>query len=1284
MANRTYFLKAKSIHNKFKLKQINSNYLGANTLIRIDTIYLVNIASTQQINLATLASLLDANLLELQIDKHQIVIAPRVGSISPWSSKATDILLNCGLQVNRIEQCQYLVFKHNISTDEINRAKIYDRMIEYVYANTNDLLQLFSVHPPSPDKELSIVQNPHNLDTIDKTLGLALSDAEKAYLLHSYDQINKEPTVTELMMFAQANSEHCRHKIFNAQWTIDGEQQEKSLFCMIRNTEASTSKPAISAYKDNSAVFAGGVTTRWLVADDKQYIEVTNIADILIKVETHNHPTAISPFPGAATGNGGEIRDEAATGQGARPKAGLTGFSVSHLKIPNFTQIWEQDTIGKPARISSALEIMLAAPLGGAAFNNEFGRPNICGYFRSMEIKTVDYGWRGYHKPIMLAGGLGTINHDLAIKQDTQVDDCLVVLGGPAMLIGLGGGAASSMTSGRSCEDLDFASVQRGNPEMERRCQEVIDSCWQKQQDSPIRSIHDVGAGGLSNAMPELLDDAGLGGILELRNLQIDSSAMTPMEIWCNESQERYVLSIKPEKLAEFQQICKRERCPYAVLGIATLKPQLTVTDKHFKDKPVEIPMSLLFGNTPKTFKHIQTQTPHLKKFDTTKITIANAVTQLLNFPTIASKKYLITIGDRTVSGLIHRDQMVGPWQVPVADCGVTIRDYDSYAGEVMAIGEKAPLALLHGAASARMAIGEALTNCVANNIGELANLKISANWMAASGHGREDATLFAAVKAIGEQLCPQLDIGIPVGKDSLSMHSSWDEDGITQQVTAPMSVLISIFANLKDIRKSITPYFDNNCEHNLYLIDLAAGKKRLGGSSLAQVYSQLGDDAPDLDSVVSIKQFWQIMQQAIAQEIIAAYHDISDGGIFTTLLEMCIASQCGAAISLDYSKLATINIMFSEELGAVVAIEKNTCDKFEHLIKQYTLSANIHKLGVTQSDKALSFTHNKQTVYTGNVTELHKQWSHTSYQMTMLRDNPSTCQQEFALISANDKGLLPKINFQYDNSIIAAYINTTKPKIAILREQGVNGQKEMAMAFHRAGFASYDVHMQDLISGNINLTEFQGLAACGGFSYGDVLGAGKGWANSILFHPEIKAQFTEFFANEAKFALGVCNGCQMLSHLKNIIPGSHNWPEFLNNTSQQFEARFSSVKIIQSNSIFFAGMQGAEIPIAIAHGQGRASFDAKQSLNIAACYIDNDGHATQDYPLNPNGSQLALAAVANAKGNVMIMMPHPERVFRTVQMSWYPKQWHHKSAQPLSDNSPWMRMFYNARKFLT
>ncbi|MFK8013154.1 MAG: phosphoribosylformylglycinamidine synthase [Marinicellaceae bacterium] len=1274
MQKKVIILKGNSILSPYRLEKINRSLLEQkNKVISVSNVFVIDINNQVEIELDKLKKLLDVKN-NLEVNHNNLFIGPRIGSISPWSSKATDIVNNCGFKsINRIEQVHCYTFSSKVTQEEV--PHLYDRMMEMVYTNVEELELLFEEHKPKQDENLSIINTPENLTIIDKKLGLALSTQEKKYLIESYKLIEKEPTSTELMMFAQANSEHCRHKIFNADWIIEGIKQEKSLFSMIRNTEQKTTKPAISAYKDNSAVFSGGESSRWNISDNRIYEESQKVTDILIKVETHNHPTAISPFPGAATGSGGEIRDEAATGQGSRPKAGLTGYSVSHLQIPGHIQEWELKTIGKPNRIASSLEIMIEAPLGGAAFNNEFGRPNICGYFRSMEIETPDFGWRGYHKPIMLAGGMGTINRELAIKQDTQDGDYLIVLGGPAMLIGLGGGAASSMTSGSSCEDLDFASVQRENPEMQRRCQEVIDACWTKSKDSPIRSIHDVGAGGLSNAMPELLDDAGLGGMLEIRNLQIDSKDMSPMEIWCNESQERYVISIKPEKLHIFEKICQRERCPYAVLGQATTKKHLILNDSHFNNKPVDIPMNLLFGSTPKTKKQIERMRPDLCPFNRKGISIYEAVEKILKFPTVASKRYLITIADRTVSGLVHRDQMVGPWQVPVSDCGVTLRDFKSDSGEAMAIGEKAPLALISGASSARMAVCEALTNIVANDIGDLSNIKLSANWMAASGHGREDEILFDAVKAIGEELCPALGIGIPVGKDSLSMNTQWN-DGLDKQVKAPVSLIISAFANIKDINKSITPYFDRNEKQHVFYVDLANGQKRLGGSSLLQVYQQLGNVSPDLESVDIIKSFWEMMQNSISNDLISAYHDISDGGLFVSVLEMCIASQCGMKVKLDFSKQNTLDVMFSEELGAVITVSDQKLEQFKAAIKGLEINDHTHLVAITnKSSDKLEFIHHKDSVFKQDLKSLQIQWEQTSHWMASLRDNPKTSNEEFLTIGRDKNGLTPKVDFEFDNSVIAPYVNLEKPKVAILREQGVNGQKEMAMAFHLSGFECHDIHMQDILDGKINLMEYQGITACGGFSYGDVLGAGKGWANSILFHENIKQQFAEYFNDNNRFALGVCNGCQMLSSLKEIIPGTEKWPKFLRNESEKFEARFSSLHIEESQAMFFDGMQGAQIPVAISHGEGRAVFKDKMNANIAASYVNNDGLKTQEYPYNPNGSDFSAAAITNDNGNVLIMMPHPERVFRSAQMSWSPKAW--------KNNSPWMRMFYNARKFV-
>lgn len=1210
-----------------------------------------------------------AKVFDGDLNSHQIMMGPRAGTISPWSSKATEILKNCNIEnLVRVEQVQILNFESNQVDLAQVQNHIIDKMTDQLYVNLSELEQLFQHQEPKPIKSIGLTIQ--NLNELDQELGLALSGDEKQYLIEKYTALNQNPTDAELMMFAQANSEHCRHKIFNADWTIDGIKQNKSLFKMIRNTEAETPKPSISAYSDNSAVFQGGKVKRWTL-EDKRYRLINDSTDILIKVETHNHPTAISPFPGAATGSGGEIRDEAATGQGARPKAGLTGFSVSHLQIPSFKQPWEKGLIGKPKRIASAFKIMQEAPIGSAAFNNEFGRPSICGYFRSFEINAENH-WRGYHKPIMLAGGMGNVISDLALKNDTKENDQLVVLGGPAMLIGLGGGAASSVTSG-SNENLDFASVQRGNPEMERRCQEVIDTCTNKKEFSPIRSIHDVGAGGLSNAMPELLDDANLGGVLELRELQIDSKSMSPMEIWCNESQERYVLSIKSEQLEEFKAICKRERCPFAVLGNATKEKHLLVTDSYFDNSPVNIPMDLLLGKTPKTNKSILKTSPNLNPEKFLTESFAESLEKILLFPTVASKKYLITIGDRTVSGLVYQDQLVGPWQVPVADCGITLRDYDGYSGEVMGIGEKAPLAILDGAAAAKMSVAESLLNIAGTLIGSLSNIKLSANWMAASGSRREDQILFEAVHAIGEELCPELGIGIPVGKDSLSMNTKWED----KEMTAPVSLIITSFAKTADVRKSVTPYFDRSKSHKIVYIDLANDKKRLGGSCYLQVGQQMGNKTPKLESVSKLKFFWSLIQAGINEEIIAAYHDISDGGLITTLLEMAFASHSGLSINVEH-KASESEYFFNEELGAVLAISEKNWKAFQNLVKQSGLSTEVKVIGESTNDLNIRVSFNSKTVLNSELVELEKTWSKTSYLMSSQRDNPITAAQEFESIGHDEKGLAPQINFEYDDKIVAPYINLTKPKVAILREQGVNGQKEMAMAFYKSGFDAYDVHMQDLIDGNTNLDQFQGLAACGGFSFGDVLGAGKGWANSILYLEEVRSQFKKFFYDSNKFSLGVCNGCQMLSSLKEIIPGTDHWPQFLKNRSEQFEARFSSLKINKSNSLFFEGMEGSIIPVAIAHGEGKASFTNQSDLeqvNLTAQYVKNSGETTDSYPFNPNGSENSVAAISNDNGNILAMMPHPERVFRTAQMSWAPKDWQEKS--------PWIRMFYNARIFV-
>jgi len=1266
-------------YSSFRIEKINQQLKVASDnqqLLKAVNYYVIESSAKltdQHINL--IEKLLSANHVDKDVADNELLILPRAGTISPWSSKATDIFHHCGLKnINRVESGRLVTL---LNDGVFETDVLMDRMTESSYSEVKQLKQLFDHQSPSPVKYLDIKTNGiDELMQLNQSMGLALSNDEINYLYSRYLKLDKLPTDVELMMFAQANSEHCRHKIFNAQWHIDGVEQAQSLFKMIKNTEAQTNHQALSAYKDNAAVFSGGKGLRVITDSSNQYQEVEQDIDVLIKVETHNHPTGIEPFAGAATGSGGEIRDEAATGQGAKPKAGLCGFSVSHLHIPNHVQKWEKQSPGTPSRMASSFDIMQKGPIGAAAFNNEFGRPNICGYFRNFEHKISESQWRGYHKPIMLAGGMGHINHIHAIKQDTQAGDYVVVLGGPAMLIGLGGGAASSISSADGQEDLDFASVQRGNPEMQRRCQEVIDRCWFQELNSPIRSIHDVGAGGLSNAIPEILDDASLGGEIELRKLQIDHVSMSPMEIWCNESQERYVLSIKPEKLAEFESICARERCPYAVMGEATARETLVLNDALFDNKPVDIPMDLLFGNTPQTMidiKRTDIQATHVVE-DT--MSLKEQVEQVLSFPTVASKKYLISIGDRTVSGLIHRDQMVGPWQVPVADCGITLRDYHEYAGEAMAIGERTPVALLNPAASARLAVTESITNLLGVGLKSMGQIKLSANWMAASSSPGEYQALYEAVKAIGMELCPDLDIGIPVGKDSMSMQTQWQDNDVNKTVTSPLSLIISSFASVGDVRQHITPQLSGQAGNELYLLDLSAGKMRMGASVLYQVQNQLGVESPDLDDATKLKQLFAFMRAAIENNYVTACHDRSDGGLLATVVEMAFAGHCGVDLMACPETASTSDYLFNEEPGLVVEVNPLNCREFKSLLVKYDLLNDAQLIGHINDASVISIENEKQQV-SWPLSELESIWNKTSYLMAKNRDNPEEADSEFQALSEPNPGIKPKVAFDFEESIMAPYVNTAKPVMAILREQGVNGQNEMAAAFMRAGFNSVDVHMQDLIDGRVNLEAFNGLVACGGFSYGDVLGAGQGWAKSILYNEELRHQFKKFFANDAKFSLGVCNGCQMLSSLRDIIPGTENWPDFLRNRSEQFEARFSQLQIESSNSMFFAGMEGAHIPVAIAHGEGRAVFTADKINEkvIAAKYINNQGQATMSYPYNPNGSAQATAAVSNLQGNVLAMMPHPERVFRTVQMSWAPKQW--------GENSPWMRMFYNARIFV-
>ncbi|HIL03918.1 MAG TPA: phosphoribosylformylglycinamidine synthase, partial [Candidatus Thioglobus autotrophicus] len=1112
-----------------------------------------------------------------------VIIIPRLGTISPWSSKATDIMHLCDItQINRIERAVVYHFDEKIVNHSEVLSCVMDKMTESELADIDNAHAIFDHFEPRPFSSVDILsQGKSALEKTNIELGLALSDGEIDYLVESFIKLERNPTDIELMMFAQANSEHCRHKIFNADWTIDNTEQAKSLFSMIRNTYHKHPEGLLSVYSDNSAVMAGFDGERFYADKDGKYVSSNEHRAILMKVETHNHPTAIAPHPGAATGSGGEIRDEGATGQGSKPKVGLCGFSVSNLKINNATQPWEVEH-GKPSQIVSALDIMIEGPIGAAAFNNEFGRPNTLGYFRSYEQQTPDGDVRGYHKPIMLAGGLGHIQEQHIKKGEIPVGSKIIVLGGPAMLIGLGGGAASSIKSGEQSEDLDFASVQRANPEMERRAQEVIDRCANLADDNPIISIHDIGAGGLSNGLPELVNDSGRGGRFELRNIPNDDKQMSPLEVWCNESQERYVLAIAPSSLDLFSDICTRERAPFAVLGESTKEQELVLSDELFSDTPINMPMSVLLGNPPKTSINAITQEINLNALDTSAIKLDDAINRILQLPTVASKNFLITIGDRSVTGMVARDQFVGPWQVPVADCAISISDYVGFKGEIMSLGERTPLALCDANSAARMTIGEALTNMLSGYVEDIHDISLSANWMSASGHPGEDSKLFEAVKAVGMDLCPELGLTVPVGKDSMSMKSSWTDDGVDKSVTSPLSLIITAFSKTPDVRAQKTPLLETDSDSELLLIDLGFGQNRMGGSCLAQVYNQIGNIAPNLDDSSLFKKFFTVINQLNKANLISAYHDRSDGGVITTILEMAFASHCG----LDIETNASIEALFNEELGCVIQVSNANKSKVVAALTEAGLADCTSTIATINNSDTINITSNGKQIYSQSRAELHTLWSSTSYEIAKLRDNPDCAQQEFDNISQTTDGIKTDLSFDIDHSIITPYIKTNvKPKIAILREQGVNGQVEMGAAFDKAQFDAVDVHMSDILSGRISLEEFKGLVACGGFSYGDVLGAGRGWASSILYNARAKDQFETFFNREDSFALGVCNGCQMMSNLRDIVPGSENWPSFSRNVSEQFEARFSSVKIGKSHSIFLNDMQDSIMPIAIAHG---------------------------------------------------------------------------------------------------
>ncbi len=1218
----------------------------------------------------------------------EFIVVPRVGTISPWSSKATEIAQRCGLtNILGIERgiVYTLTGLAHIDPSESQQisALLHDRMTQAV-VHDFDALELFTERPAAPLQTVPLMaEGRPALIQANATLGLALSEDELDYLAESFLQLGRDPTDVELMMFAQANSEHCRHKIFNAAWTIDGIEQAQTLFGMIRHTSQQHPHGILSAYSDNAAVIQGSKARVFIRNPlNGEYAYHEEDAHILMKVETHNHPTAISPFPGAATGSGGEIRDEGATGRGSATKAGLTGFSVSHLKIPGFIQPWEED-YGKPERIASALDIMLQGPLGGAAFNNEFGRPNLAGYFRTFEqpvLGSDNHQLRGYHKPIMLAGGMGNIRPMLVKKHSIPEGAYIVILGGPAMLIGLGGGAASSQASGEGCEKLDFASVQRENPEMQRRCQEVINHCNALGDDTPIISVHDIGAGGLSNAVPEIVHDCQKGGRFELRYVQNADLSMSPMQIWCNEAQERYVVAVKPEALEQFEAFCEREHCLYAVIGEVTTEEHLSLYDNQFENQPIDIPMSLLFGKPPKMHRQVQHSKPELIALNLNDISLADAVQRVLTFPAVADKSYLIHIGDRSVTGLVARDQMVGPWQVPVADVAVTASGFYALTGEAMAMGERTPLALLNPAASGRMAIGEAITNLVAAGIQSLQDIKLSANWMAAAGSPGEDAALFDTVKAVGLELCPALGIAIPVGKDSLSMKTVWQDAGQEKSMTAPLSLIVTAFAPVDNISKTLTPELQNT-DSVLLLLDLGAGKNRLGGSVLAQVYKQLGTDCPDLDNIALFKGFFDALETLHSHEHILAYHDRSDGGLLATIAEMIFASRLGVTMVLDDLGQDVLASLFNEELGSVIQVRQTELEQVRTILADFGLAECHHVIGSITHDQTLRIMHAEQLVYSAGRAELQTYWSAVSYRMQALRDNPDCARQQFERIADDlDPGLNVRLSFDLNQDLTVHFARLERPKVAILREQGVNGHVEMAAAFDRAGFTAIDVHMTDIITGRVSLHDFKGLVACGGFSYGDVLGAGGGWAKSILFNQRAREEFSNFFRRDDTFGLGVCNGCQMMSGIKELIPGAEHWPEFQRNLSEQFEARVALVEIQESASILLSGMAGSRIPVVVAHGEGRAVFvgglqgakEASDSRLVSVVYVDNYGQVTTNFPANPNGSELGITGLTTQDGRFTIMMPHPERCFRTIQNSWHSNDW--------NEYGPWMRMFRNAR----
>lgn len=1205
-----------------------------------------------------------------------VYVMPRLGTVSPWSSKATDIAKVCGLEVQRLERGRLLVMSAKPSAEAM--ALLHDRMTESVLVGSlGDAAELLREQPTRSLQRLALEPDAATaLARANQDWGLALSDDEITYLADYYADAGRAPTDAELMMFAQINSEHCRHKIFNADFEVDGIAQAQSLFDMIRDSHRATPGGVLSAYKDNAAVLEAQPSGQFWAGEDGRYARHDEPSHIVIKVETHNHPTAISPDPGAATGAGGEIRDEAATGRGGRTKAGLCGFSVSNLRIPGAEEPWESDH-GKPGHMASARAIMLEGPIGSASFNNEFGRPNLAGYFRCYEQEVAGQ-LRGYHKPIMIAGGLGGIRPMLVEKLAVPSDAVLIVLGGPAMLIGLGGAAGSSVGAGDSSEALDFASVQRANPEMERRAQEVIDLCCQQGDNNPILSIHDVGAGGISNALPELIDEDGRGGVIRLRDVHVADPALSPMEIWCNESQERYVLAMAPGRLDEFAEIAGRERCPFAVVGHARGEPQLTV-EASDGEAAVDMPMPVLLGKTPKMHRAVMREPGATDDWSTEGLDLADAIHRVLGHPTVASKSFLITIGDRCVTGLVARDQMVGPWQVPVADCSVTAGGYAGFNGEAMAMGERTPVAVLNGPASGRMAVGEALTNLLSANVQQLPDIRLSANWMAACGEPGEDAALYDTVKAVGSELCPALGLAIPVGKDSLSMRTRWERDGQARQMTAPLSLIVSAFAPVADIRKTLTPQLQRESDSVLLLVDLSSGKARLGGSILTQCYQAVGQQAPDLDNADAFRVGMEALIAVKATGHVLAYHDRSDGGLLAALCEMAFAGRCGVDIELPAGDAAAQ--LFNEELGVVLQV---AADKAESVIQQFASAGTpVQRIGQPRADGQIIVSQQGAQLFASTRTQLQQRWSEVSWRMQRLRDAPACADSEYAQIALDTPGLHSSLSFDPADDVCAPYVNTARPRVAVLREQGVNSAREMAWAFDRAGFDAIDVHMSDLIDRDAMLDGYAGFVAPGGFSYGDVLGAGRGWAASVQFHERLREQFAEFLQQDAHFALGICNGCQMLAALRELIPGAEHWPRFVRNASEQFEGRVAMVAVPeQTNSIFMAGMAGSRMPVAVSHGEGHALFardaDAATLMakrQIALQYVDGEGAPTEAYPQNPNGSPHGITGVSNADGRVLALMPHPERVIRSACNSWSDPAW--------GDAGPWLRMFRNARVFV-